>query len=87
VTESLREDGPRQDEIDRGEAPASTIPQLVSALRQSILAAVIECDTAWTYTERDDRVEALASIDRLKDRLVAADKKMTLAMEAARGTH
>lgn len=74
---------PRQVAIDQGKIPAETVRELVSALRQSVLAAYIECDTAQKLIVQGKTDEALEAIGRASKRIVAADEKMTLAMEAA----
>lgn len=71
--------------IQFGIDPATTIPQLVDAQRQSFAAAGADLSTVKMLAKRHgyDDPDFVAALDRLTANLTAADAKATLAMREA----
>jgi hypothetical protein len=70
--------------IDRGEAPARTVRQLVSAIRQDLAAGGADRYTLRLALQQGDTEAAIGAAERLAAAFDRIEKKATLAMEADR---
>lgn len=69
--------------IDRGETPARTIRQLVSAIRQNTAGAGADMMTLRVLSERGEYGEPfMDALARLREHIVSIDQKATMALEA-----